>query len=129
MRSQPPHTQLPLKDEALAFGVAGDTLTVAAELGRWCGSWRRARVPWRNSSMRRPPPKTAVHIAVARPPPLNCPPSNSPGEREGGNGFALAGAAGGSGFRRSRSFDMEEACCGHVINEPKNCWLSLYVRD
>lgn len=53
-----PHTQLPLKDEALAFGVGGDTLTVAAELGRWCGSWRRARVPWRDSSMRRPPPKT-----------------------------------------------------------------------
>ncbi len=71
----------------------------------------------------------AVHIAVARPPPLNCLPSNSPGEREGGNGFALAGAAGGSGFRRSRSSDMEEACCGHVINGPKNCWLSLYVLD
>ena len=85
-------------------------------------------MPWRNSSMR-PASQDAVHIAVARPPPLNCPPSNSPGEREGGNGFALAGAAGGSGFRRSRSSDIEEACCSHVINGPKNCWLSLYVLD
>ena len=29
----------------------------------------------------------------------NCPRANSPGEREGGNGLALAGAAYGSGFR------------------------------
>jgi hypothetical protein len=35
---QAPHTQLPLKDEALALGVAGDPLTVAAELWRWWSS-------------------------------------------------------------------------------------------
>jgi hypothetical protein len=86
-------------------------------------------VPWRNSSMRRPPPKTPYTSPWRDRAQLNCPPSNSPGEREGGNGFALAGAAGGSGLRRSRSSDMEEACCGHVINGPMNCWLSLYVLD
>jgi hypothetical protein len=44
-------------------------------------------------------------------------------------GFAIAGAAGGSGFRRSQSSDMEEACCDHVINKPENYSLSLYVLD
>jgi hypothetical protein len=26
-----------------------------------------------------------------------------------------------------QSSDMEEACRGHVINGPRNSWLSLYV--
>ena len=31
------------------------------------------------------------------------------------------------GFRRYQSSDIEETCGDHVINGPKNFWLSLYV--
>jgi hypothetical protein len=57
----------------------------------------------------------------------NCLKSNSPGEREGWGCVVLAGAAGGSGFRRGQSSDKEETCGGHVSNGSKNCWLRLYV--
>jgi hypothetical protein len=51
--------QVPFEDEALTFGVAGDPLAVAAELGSWGGSCCSRPTPrWRSSSMRRPSPKT-----------------------------------------------------------------------
>jgi hypothetical protein len=80
--------------------------------------------------MRRPPSKTPHTSQLGRDrPQSNCPRSNSPGEREGGNGFALAGAAGGRVPPVDKSSDLEETCGGHVINGPKNSWLSLHVRN
>jgi len=38
-----------------------------------------------------------------------------------------SGAAGGSGFRRGQSSDMEVTCADHVTNGAKNSWFQHHL--
>jgi hypothetical protein len=107
--------QVPLDDEALAFGVAGDSLAVAAELGVWgSSSCSRARARWRNSSMRRPSPKTPCTSQWARP---------APGTR-------LSRAAGAEAILRAlRVVTLDEhSVCVHRTEE-QSCGPSRHKQE